>query len=153
MSFGDNLKKYREKAGLSQSALGAKMGLKGSVIGRYELGEATPKPDRILEFAYALGIDTNTLLGYENREADEIEYAKKYLDNISVQDSFIEVSFARDNGTIDKIPVPKDEFLRIIREVRINTDTVINEANKVNRKSLMQLGFDTKVINKYFFDK
>ena len=65
MSFGDNLKKYREKAGLSQSALGAKMGLQGSIIGRYELGVSTPKPDRILKFAYALGVDTNALLGYE----------------------------------------------------------------------------------------
>ena len=53
MVFAENLRKCREKAGLSQTALGAKMGLKGSVIGRYELGEATPKPDRILDFAYA----------------------------------------------------------------------------------------------------
>ena len=65
MSFGENLKKYRKIKGLSQEALGKQMGLRGSVIGRYELDEATPKPERVSQFARALNVTPSELLDYE----------------------------------------------------------------------------------------
>ena len=67
-TFSANLKNARKRAGLSQAALGSKMGLKGSAIARYELDEATPKPDIILQFAYVLGVTPNDLLGYQPTE-------------------------------------------------------------------------------------
>lgn len=65
MSFGDNLRKYRKIKGLSQAALGKQMGLKASIIGRYELCKSTPKPERISQFASALGVTPSELLDFE----------------------------------------------------------------------------------------
>lgn len=67
-TFSANLKNARKRAGLSQVALGSKMGLNGSAIAKYELDKATPKPDRILQFAYVLGVTPNDLLGYQPTE-------------------------------------------------------------------------------------
>ena len=66
MSFGENLRKYRKRKGLSQAALGEQMGLKASIIGRYELNEATPKPERISQFASALDVTPSELLDFEH---------------------------------------------------------------------------------------
>ena len=123
MVFAENLRKCREKAGLSQTALGAKMGLKGSVIGRYELGEATPKPDRILDFAYALNTDVNTLLGYEKKDVNEIEYAQNLLDNINVTENIVEYETVNETGDgEEQISIPKTEFLKMCCTVRLENE-------------------------------
>jgi transcriptional regulator with XRE-family HTH domain len=62
---GDRLREIREHQGLSQGALGAKLGLAGQVayttISRYELGEKTPSIGRLLELAEALGVEPGDL--------------------------------------------------------------------------------------------
>ena len=133
MSFGDNLKKLREKAGLSQAALGAKMGLKGSAIGRYELGEATPKPDRILEFAYALETTPNELLNFKEKRISDIDYVYKQFkdfNNITEENGKIKYRLLTDKeaermnikqpkSTPDNtVILPKTEFLNYVKSAR-----------------------------------
>jgi transcriptional regulator with XRE-family HTH domain len=149
MSFGDNLKKYREKAGLSQSALGAKMGLQGSIIGRYELGVSTPKPDRILKFAYALGVDTNALLGYEYQEIDVMEYVEE---NITRWDFEINKSFAKypicgEDGNTMYVKIPIKKFTAMCNLVRTDVEYIIEEQGDAMRSVLFMHELDKEVYN------
>lgn len=60
--FAKNLKKLREKRGLSQKQLGAKMYVSHSTIARWENGNRLPDALMILRLAKFFGVDTNTLL-------------------------------------------------------------------------------------------
>jgi len=60
--FAENLKKLREKRGLSQKQLGAKMYVSHSTIARWENGNRLPDAMMILRLARFFGVDTNTLL-------------------------------------------------------------------------------------------
>ena len=68
--LGDNIKKYRKEAGLSQDELGEKAGVSGVAIGRYEAGTREPKYGVVLAIAEALGVDAFDLYGLE-RLTDE----------------------------------------------------------------------------------
>lgn len=115
MSFAINLKKVRENAGLTQAALGEKMGLKSSVIGRYELGEATPKPDRLLDFAYALNTDVNTLVGYTPPPLKSLEETLKDF-GIVVTHNGHKVALYYDSSDLKKcIDMPEDFFIEVLK--------------------------------------
>ncbi len=148
-SFGKNLRKAREAAGLSQAALGEKMNLKASVIGRYELGEATPKPERILDFAYILGCDVNFLLGYEKDVALRTEFSEfvphSYI--IRPDDDYIYLHGRKDDGTNEpfyKYKLTKEEFEKLIKECEknesvVNADKLINWAKETRSKLFFNL--------------
>ena len=144
MSFGDNLRKYRKIKGLSQAALGKQMGLKASIIGRYELCKSTPKPERISQFASALDVTPSELLDFEpdfieskgkskmseshqgQREADFIheriksERLRAGLKQQEVADKLgiTRQSYARyENGTVNEIGI---DFIAKVCEI-LNT--------------------------------
>ena len=60
--FAENLKKLREKRGLSQKQLGAKMFVSHSTIARWENGNRLPDAMMIMRLARFFGVDTNMLL-------------------------------------------------------------------------------------------
>ena len=64
--FAKRLRSEREKAGLTQEELGARLGVSGSMVAQYEStsGYARhPKPNTIVRFADALKIPVSALLG------------------------------------------------------------------------------------------
>jgi len=65
MSFGEKLRQLRASAGLSQRALGERLGLTYAAIQRWEAGQAKPRADRLREIASALGVTQMELLGLE----------------------------------------------------------------------------------------
>ena len=76
MSIGRNIKAARKKVGMSQKALGEKLGVSGSMIGQYETGARNPKIETLSEIASALGVHVSELVGLnpsvetpENRSA------------------------------------------------------------------------------------
>jgi transcriptional regulator with XRE-family HTH domain len=71
MGFGDMLKQERERAGLSQSALGKKAGLPWRSIQNWEQGHRQPRPEAVLRLAEALGVPAEQLL---------VSLAKQWLD-------------------------------------------------------------------------
>ena len=165
MSFRENLKKYREKAGLSQAALGAKMGLKGSIIGRYELGEATPKPDRILDFAYALNTTPNKLLGFQEMNIEPIQYAKKYCygfdSNFKVKKNMVEYRYFLDDiqsitdPDIDKVTmkIPLKTFIFFIEMARENTELQTSDIVENEKKKLFTRELIGKIVTHYVREK
>lgn len=53
MKIGENIKQYRQKAGLSLRALAEKCGVDYSTLSRYESGKTTPRYDVLKKIARA----------------------------------------------------------------------------------------------------
>ena len=56
MSIGDNIRKIRKFRNLTQKELGDLVQLSDDRIRHYELGDRTPKENKILDLAYALNV-------------------------------------------------------------------------------------------------
>jgi transcriptional regulator with XRE-family HTH domain len=70
--FGDRLRQLRKEQGLTQTALGERMGISQRLVAYYEAQGGSPSPELLVKFADALGVSTNTLLGVDRsvRAAD-----------------------------------------------------------------------------------
>ena len=66
MSFGKNLKEFREKAGLSQGELSRKVYTSQQMIGSIEQEIRMPSLPLALALAHELGTDVETLSGFNN---------------------------------------------------------------------------------------
>lgn len=62
-SIGENIKYFREKAGLSQNQLAHRIGKARSSISQYESGKITPRMGAIEDIARALGCTKLDLIG------------------------------------------------------------------------------------------
>ena len=62
MGFADNLKRLREKKGLSSSDLAAQMYVSRSTVSRWENGSRLPDAAMLSRLAEVLGVDVNVLL-------------------------------------------------------------------------------------------
>ena len=65
--FAENLRKLREKKGLSQKQLGKQMFVNPSTIANWESGRRLPDAVMVLRLAKCLGVDASTLLQFEAR--------------------------------------------------------------------------------------
>lgn len=64
--LGDKIREARKKASLTQEELAAKIGVKRSVISKYENGSISPKIETIKKISEALNVDTVELLDFSN---------------------------------------------------------------------------------------
>lgn len=55
-TVGHLIRKERKRQGLTMEQLGKKIGISGSLVGRYERGEENPKIETVERFANALGV-------------------------------------------------------------------------------------------------
>ena len=62
MKFSEKLYYYRKKAGLSQEALAARVGVSRQAVSKWETGEAMPEVEKLVALAQALGVTTDELL-------------------------------------------------------------------------------------------
>lgn len=77
LSFGERLKKARERKGLSQQQVMDLTGLSNKSLSRYETNSSAPDPDTIQELIqlynvsadYILGL--SPIMGYATRKSDE----------------------------------------------------------------------------------
>ncbi len=84
MHFAQIAKDLREEAGLSQKALGLKLGISSSGIAHLELGERQPGSVTLLAYANFFGVSVDELLGRyeitpEERAAGARETIKKSI--------------------------------------------------------------------------
>lgn len=56
MTFGENIKRIRKEKGMSQQALGEKLGVKQQTIAQYEKIQEMPKLETVRRIAAALGV-------------------------------------------------------------------------------------------------
>lgn len=85
MDTATRIKKLREKKGLTQKALAAKMGVTASWVGMYESGKRQPKPETIKRFADALDVFITDLTGATGLifESDLEQHAYRLAEKIS----------------------------------------------------------------------
>jgi transcriptional regulator with XRE-family HTH domain len=87
--IGDNIKKYREKKGLTQKQVAEAVGKTKNVVSNWEQGENKPDADTITLLCGLLGVDANTLMGWTNKEQlkqDVKSVADQILNNDSIKD-------------------------------------------------------------------
>lgn len=67
MTVGERIKAVREERGLTQTELGAKIGVSGVAIMRYEKGQRQLNLSQLIRIAAALGVNWNSLVTEEER--------------------------------------------------------------------------------------
>lgn len=84
MSIGDNIKKARQQAGLTQKELGEKLGITFQSVAQWETGRRTPKPATLKKIAAALGVSWYELISDDPEEQAETikENMKQVLANL-----------------------------------------------------------------------
>lgn len=68
-NFGERLLKLREKSGLTQNQLAARLGLKNSTISKYESSVVPPPALMVRKIAMEFGVSSDYLLGLESSAA------------------------------------------------------------------------------------
>lgn len=76
MTIGEQIKKYRKEAGLTQKQLGEKLGISQQQIAQYESGKRVPKIDTINNIAGALNMGVRRL--YPDFTMDEWRKSETY---------------------------------------------------------------------------
>lgn len=72
MSFGERLRKLREKAGLSRDELATKLQLSYWAVAKYEKGERKPDIETVKKIATLLHTTMGYLLGEDEKQPQEV---------------------------------------------------------------------------------
>lgn len=94
MTTGERIRKARKKAGLTQRALGEKIGLSAPAIRLYELGKRTPSDEVIGKIAKALEVAPESLEEYNiesARDALEVLFRLKEFGIAPCEDGSLKV--------------------------------------------------------------
>lgn len=62
MTFGEKLQRLRRREGLSQEQLAASLGVSRQAVSKWELGEAVPGTENVVEISRQFGVSTDDLL-------------------------------------------------------------------------------------------
>ena len=62
-TFGERLRRFRLAKGLTQLALGQRLGISKRMVAYYEIQGGSPAPDLLVKLADALDVTTDTLSG------------------------------------------------------------------------------------------
>lgn len=90
MSIGENIKKARIDAGLSQKQLGECLGITAQSVAQWETGRREPKYQSIVKIADALNVPVSLLYGISENDPEKQEAIRAAL-----------TSSAKKNGQID----------------------------------------------------
>lgn len=76
-----NLKNLREIKGISQRELGRQLNIAGTMISRYERGEAEPNIPTLIKMAEFFGVSVDTLIGHDANIVDlqTVSKNQKYI--------------------------------------------------------------------------
>ena len=69
--FGENLMRYRRKAGLTQEALAEALGVSRQAVGKWESGATYPETEKLPLLADVLGCSLDALLRGDGEEEPE----------------------------------------------------------------------------------
>ena len=73
MTLGQRIQELRKKQGLSQEALGEKLGVSRQAISRWEMDGAVPEVDKLVALCKGRGVSLNDLLQVEEPEGRTAE--------------------------------------------------------------------------------
>lgn len=72
LDFGKTLRDLREKSGMSQKQLAARVGVSPESISMYELHERMPKQENLARIAAVFKVSTDYLLGIEKKKTADL---------------------------------------------------------------------------------
>lgn len=111
-----NIKRLRKMLGMTQSELAEKVGYKGKdMISRIEAGQVDLKRERVIDFANALNVSPNELMGWQ--EFDENSVLLNLLGNESQEFKNLIIEFIDlyHNAT-------DDEKAKVVKVLKVFTD-------------------------------
>ena len=80
MSFAENIRKYRFKAGLTQEALAEKIGISGQAVSKWETAETLPDTALLPDLANALDVSLDKLFDREIIKREDVcEAVSRYV--------------------------------------------------------------------------
>lgn len=120
-TIGQRIREERKRQGLTMAQLGEKMGISGSLVGRYERDEENPKIETVERFADALGVLISSLYS-DPEEAYNVEHRLINSDSESfqarllraIEDFHVEISYeghVHGSLTAEEANKLRDEFL------------------------------------------
>lgn len=90
--FSDNLRKQRERAGLTRQQMADVLHITANGYGLYETGRSEPKLDALVEIASTLRVSTDELLGYDTEKVPDPHH-NAYIDALSKIDEMARAGF------------------------------------------------------------
>lgn len=78
MSLGNNIKKYRHEAGITQEELANILCVTGQAVSKWESGAGMPDITQVVPLAKALNVSTDSLFGFDSQSYD-MKYAKEVI--------------------------------------------------------------------------
>jgi transcriptional regulator with XRE-family HTH domain len=164
--IGKRIKTFRNSAGLTQEQLAKKTTISLSAIGKYEIGERTPKYETLEEIAKALHVSTGELMGHSEvkKTADERKMPEHelYIDDIGVDiidSKFIDnykyqiISF---RGVIKTLESAENQkLIKLFHEIIMNIERLLDDM-KIEGLILdndNDKDFINNFINKFNFNK
>lgn len=139
MSFNENLKKYRLKAGFkSAKRFAESLNIPYTTYMGYENKNSWPPEKILVKLANALSIDVNTLIGFQPIKEDEVKYAHRMLkdyNNFVVGDDTILYGYLTEHQLmgLDRsrkyepvIEIPKEVFIQLIKKSKLQAEEIVN---------------------------
>lgn len=117
MSFSENLRRYREKSGLSRKDIAEKIHMTANGYGLYETGRSEPKLEVLNKIADVLGVSIDDLLGRDNVTAFFRNLGFWIRPNELLGKDF--VAFIDLESDLDRVyPAPKEALRPIMEQLK-----------------------------------
>lgn len=71
MTLADNIRHYREAAGMYQSDLGKALGVSAQAVSKWELGKSEPDWKSLSKMCLLFGVTSDQLLGRDSKEEED----------------------------------------------------------------------------------
>lgn len=127
MILGENIRKYRRLANLTQKDLANMLGCAEITIRQYETGKREPKHETIEKIAKELKVGTSTLYGFDlekimksiekaNQEARQIEKAEAIIKKLEADTtSMLDIAILQDFQKLNTLG--KEEAAKRVQEL------------------------------------
>jgi transcriptional regulator with XRE-family HTH domain len=129
-TFGHRLRDVREARGVSQVELGRRVGMKQTIISRYETQDVVPSLDKVLQFAAALEVPCDELFAGISAEYDAFVQKSRLTLTADVTHSVsspafpdVYADYSRSAPHAELVPEP--EGLALAPSSRLNVDAVL----------------------------
>ena len=126
--LAENLKKFRKLSGFRQDDVAKIIGLDRSAYAYYEAGKTEPSTENLIKIARMLGVDINTLLGYETEKVST-ELRSNTENSYSVSDGL----------QVDELGkcTPDERYIIACYRVCENKQAIIEAVSKLYESEIM----------------
>ncbi len=126
MSFQDNLRRYRERQGITAKDFAAQLGIKYTTYANYENQGREPKYDTLCRIAAALHVSIDELMDFNS---DSAAYWVSYLKNkdFDITDDGEKI-YLNHNG--EKFSVSHKEFVESMERLSAETDDLVSQVRE-----------------------